>query len=340
MSFIKKLKNRGIRLKNYLIMQARKNTVIVCVLEKRKLMRGYKVYKRVSLEDNKKIYIFPYNSLGDIYILGLFYKAQNEKFADPFILVVTGNGCLCIAQMMGIKNIDVINARDMRHLAQFATVLQRELPNVEILHFQYPHNSISSGICNMYKLNFLTCYETLVFNQAITKKRIDFDLSMPLTEDEYTKWGLVKGKSVIISPYAKSVPPLPIYFWSTLTARLKKLGFTVITNCNGIHEEPIKGTKRGSFALEKAVAILEFAGFFIGLRSGFCDIVSSAKCRKIIIYPQNSKQYLSSLSHYSLRPLPGARSYKEITYSENPNFISYLILLLADTNQCLEERND
>ena len=31
--------------------------------------------------------------------------------------------------------------------------------------------------------------------------------------------------------------------------------------------------------------LLEYAGYFIGLRSGFCDIVSSAKCRKVVIYP-------------------------------------------------------
>ena len=30
--------------------------------------------------------------------------------------------------------------------------------------------------------------------------------------------------------------------------------------------------------------------FFIGIRSGLCDIISSAKCKKVIIYPRQQRE--------------------------------------------------
>lgn len=37
-------------------------------------------------------------------------------------------------------------------------------------------------------------------------------------------------------------------------------------------------------------AYTAYAGCFIGVRSGLCDIISTASCRKIILYPQKEKK--------------------------------------------------
>lgn len=337
MHYITKIKNRAIKFKDYILRQARKNTTIVCMLEKRKLNRGYKIYKSVSIDNIEHTYIFPYNSLGDIYIISLFFWAHNRKFINPFQLVVTGGGCLRVAKMMGIEKCVSINARDMRHLSQFAIAFQRELPNLEILHFEYPHTSLSSGLSNLYRLNFVDCYEEFIFSQKISKMNLRFNLSSTLNEDEINELGIIKGMSIIISPYAKSIQQLPEYFWIELSNRLTKLGFNVYTNCNGNYELPIRGTKRISFTLEKAVSILDYAGLFIGLRSGFCDIISSSKCEKVVIYSRTQHQYISNLEHYSLKKVPGARNFKEVIFSQSPDFISYVLSLLKVDNMHLED---
>ena len=58
-------------------------------------------------------------------------------------------------------------------------------------------------------------------------------------------------------------------------------------------EVPIKFTTPLDFPLTIANDILEYAGYFIGVRSGFCDIILNAACKKIILYPEN----IYGLSH-------------------------------------------
>lgn len=40
------------------------------------------------------------------------------------------------------------------------------------------------------------------------------------------------------------------------------------------------------FPVEASVPYLEYAGGFIGMRSGLCDVISSAACRKLLLYPK------------------------------------------------------
>lgn len=98
--------------------------------------------------------------------------------------------------------------------------------------------------------------------------------------------GIIKNKTVIIAPEANSVTTLPIEFWNEVIDVLNAKGYKVLINC-----QDIKGYHANNifFAYNEGVPILEYAGTFIGIRSGLCDIVSTAKCKKIIIYPKKTK---------------------------------------------------
>ena len=74
-------------------------------------------------------------------------------------------------------------------------------------------------------------------------------------------------------------------FWEHLADALKKKGYSVCTNVGTAEEVAVLGTQPLDFSLEYAKEILEIAGTFIGLRSGFCDLISQAECKKIIFYP-------------------------------------------------------
>lgn len=58
----------------------------------------------------------------------------------------------------------------------------------------------------------------------------------------------------------------------------------VCTNCGSPNEKEIEGTVALRFSYDISVPVIEKCGFFIGIRSGFCDVISTAKCKKIIIY--------------------------------------------------------
>jgi hypothetical protein len=111
----------------------------------------------------------------------------------------------------------------------------------------------------------------------------DFDYVREL----FTQKALPKGRTVIIAPYANSAKMLPPWFWEKLTRSLSQMGYKVCVNINSKTEiNPFTDIEEISFSYKESVAVLEYAGFFIALRSGLCDIVSSAKCKKIILYPE------------------------------------------------------
>ena len=69
-----------------------------------------------------------------------------------------------------------------------------------------------------------------------------------------------------------------------IAEKLKNRGYVVCTNCGSPAELPINGTIPLRFGFDISVPVLEKCGYFVGIRSGFCDIISSADCKKIIVY--------------------------------------------------------
>jgi hypothetical protein len=120
-----------------------------------------------------------------------------------------------------------------------------------------------------------------------------------------------KGKSVILSPYAKSVIELPAVFWEKIAADYSAEGFTIYTNVAN-NEQPVKGTIPLNIPISQMPAAVEFAGTFIGIRSGLCDVLYTADCRRIVVYPD---------CYYSTTPfkiaeffaLPGWESHQSLS---------------------------
>ncbi len=64
----------------------------------------------------------------------------------------------------------------------------------------------------------------------------------------------------------------------------KEQGRQVFTNVAG-DEKPLRGTIPISPLICEMKSVVERAGTFIGIRSGMCDVIRTAKCRKIALYP-------------------------------------------------------
>ena len=118
-----------------------------------------------------------------------------------------------------------------------------------------------------------------------------FGLPKDTVQTEPTNWqeypgidDIEDGKSVILSPYAKSVTALSSDIWNDIVSEYRNKGFKIFTNVTG-SEEPLAGTLPLNVPLNQMKSVLEKAGTFIGIRSGLCDVIRTADCMKVALYP-------------------------------------------------------
>ncbi len=275
-----------------------------------KLYKAKSIYNRLSKISNY-IYIFPFKSIGDIYILGLYRQSAAEKFNKDFTLVVVGEVCKKVALIMGFKKVISIDQNSMYILCKLKSLFNKEVSNMEVLHYDYYHTSIIFNVLEYNKINFSKCYSNVVFQE---KLNTNFVLSFKNDNniDQYCVDNkIIKGKTVILAPYAKSILDISIVFWENLALDLIDKGFIVFTNCGNDLELPITGTEKICFPLETAHSVVEYAGYFIGLRSGLCDFISNTKCLKVIIYPKWKGMNYKLIDFYSFNDMPYANNIVE-----------------------------
>lgn len=136
------------------------------------------------------------------------------------------------------------------------------------------------------KFNFMDTYRYFAFklkNSVFDYRKFNFNKTNETSIFSWESQGIIKDRTILIAPDANSVTKLPIWFWNGIIKELQAFGYTVFMNCfyPTFFRAPNLFT-----SYKSAVPMLEYAGAFIGVRSGFCDIISSAKCKKIILYPK------------------------------------------------------
>ncbi|EHL04230.1 hypothetical protein HMPREF0322_05150 [Desulfitobacterium hafniense DP7] len=106
----------------------------------------------------------------------------------------------------------------------------------------------------------------------------------------FTQYGAVPGRTVLLAPHTTGniAYSLPEKFWEQLAEGLKEIGYHILTNCAG-NEQPIRGTTAAYIPYAQIVPFLEMAGGFIGIRSGLCEIISSAACKKVVLHTYHSE---------------------------------------------------
>ena len=122
-------------------------------------------------------------------------------------------------------------------------------------------------------------------------------------------------RTVLVSPYANSyMDDALMKDWESLCSWLKNKEYTVLTNCGGNSELPIAGTTGIFIPLEYVVDFIEHGGWFIGIRSGLCDIVSGAKCKKIILYKEDLYGRGDYMAYHSLNDMELCKDAIELKY--------------------------
>ena len=96
---------------------------------------------------------------------------------------------------------------------------------------------------------------------------------------------------------------------------MKDRGFVVCTNSCGDTEPAVTGTIPVFFSLDIAPQLIEKAGYFIGIRSGFCDIISGSAAKKVILYHARERFFNgSTFEYFSLKGMGLCNDAVEIVF--------------------------
>lgn len=246
----------------------------------KRLNQGIESLNILKKEYENELLVFcPFNALGDIYLCMSYLPAfASKRGFDSTAVFVSSKACAKVVELFSNTKVKVIQQKELD--ATIQAVIYTEDQRCYIAHQDRPY------VINLHKAQYIKCIplETIyccgVFGLPKDTK--------PIIPDKWEKYPLLdnipKGESAIISPYAKSVTALSNEVWKEIVLDLISKGYTVYTNVAG-DENALEGTIPISPAINEMKSVVEQAGLFIGIRSGLCDVIRTADCRKIALYP-------------------------------------------------------
>lgn len=256
----------------------------------REVREGLALYEKIKSRYTDDFFVFlcPYPGTGDIYMAcSYFQKYCAQKGIRNYIFLTVGRNCKRAAELFQIKNIEVVSESEKIRLLQAWEFLGSEKMQLKPLLYwgwrtkRYLYADKYPGIT----FHEMFLYDVFGLDKTAVRILPIVDQSEEYAQRLFVRKKLRRGKTVILSPYAGSfISEMGIEEWARIARQLMERGYDVCTNCNGKSESPIEGTVPIFFPYYEAVSVLEYAGGFIALRSGFCDIASSARCKMVIIY--------------------------------------------------------
>lgn len=295
--------------------------------------RGYRIYQRYNLDlhgSNNWLFVFPYGGSGDIYMACIFLKqflAQEQ--IDDYCLLVDETLALKTLQLFFPHKGTLIAREEKRQILDAWAFCGSSVMHVKPLlywgwrtkRYPNPDSSMDITFLDVMKYDVYGYGKDAVWQ--IPDKRED---GYFYARDLFEKLDLKEGKTVILAPYAGSYRSgISSKLWETIAKRLTNLGYCVCTNSAGDSEPVVVGTKQIFFPLQYAVDVVDYAGGFIGVRSGFCDILSSSSAIFIVLYERalNAVKY----EYFSFVRMGFNKNAKELIYSgeDDNSFIEQIV---------------
>lgn len=220
----------------------------------------------------------PFPALGDIYFCMSYLPYFMERRGiDKVVICVSSMACAKVAALFG-KAALVMPQNELEAVIQAVFTLHYE--NAFVAHQDRPYVVKLHCALHIKRFSLEEIYRIGVFGLDDSIKPLK-----PVAWKEFTGiHEIVENQSVILSPYAKSVTALPKRLWEEIVDDLSGKGYHLFTNTTG-NEKPLPGTKAISPEISELKSVVERAGLFIGIRSGLCDVIRTADCRKIALYP-------------------------------------------------------
>lgn len=242
--------------------------------------RGAIKYEELRGKYPKHFFLLcPFAALGDIYFMMSYLPHYlRQRDITDYVICVIGKASAQVVALFGHCNVEILTQKDMDETIQGA--LYTKATDFFIPHQDRPY------VVNLYK--------------ALYVKRIPLEQiyccgvfglpkdTVPVQPHNFSQYpdleSIPRGKSVILSPYAKSVTALPEMVWMDIINDYKSKGYSCFTNVVG-DEMPLLGTEPISPLITQMQSVVEHAGTFVGIRSGMCDVIKTANAKKIALFP-------------------------------------------------------
>lgn len=319
----RQLLREGVNQRQILVLSLERPYAHLLVYSVYKQIRGKHIYERIIRQyPNRPILICPYTGTGDIYLIGTLlqqYLTANNIY--DYVFAVVSSACKKVAQLFGIRNIIQLKSTDeCGYLMQYYVF--HDDCQLKILNDCWPevYTNRTEWIRGLHGLNFTEMFRRFVFE--LDEKAEPIAPALPAEKDKVQKlldtYGLKGEKTVVLSPYSNTLADLPNAFWEEVANRLKQKGYSVCTNTGKTSETAVKGTVAVFVPFNLAIQFLNAAGGFIGVRSGFCDVISSSTAKKVILYDANNYFYnCSAYEYFSLNEMGLCSDAVEIQYHSN-----------------------
>lgn len=248
--------------------------------KKSRIEYGLKVIETIEKRHPNCFRIFcPLVALGDVYYcMSYLPYFMKEREITDCVICVASKGCGKVVSLFGKYQIEILEQYDLDAAIQAS--LYKQDTRAFISHQDRPYVIDLHKALYIKQITLEQIYCCGIFGLPIGTSAVE-----PTNFSEYPRLDRIKpGKTIILSPYAKSVTELNMSVWEQIVKKYKQDGYECYTNVVG-DESPIKGTLPISPEITEVKSVVERAGIFIGIRSGLCDILKSAKAKKIALYP-------------------------------------------------------
>ena len=248
--------------------------------KRERLERGLARHDRLSEKYPGYMKIFcPFNALGDVcFAMSYLPYFLTARGIGACVVCVIGNACAQVVKLFGDDPVEIFSQKEMDETIQAA--LYTEDKNSFIAHQDRPYVVNLHRALYVKKIPLEQIYCCGVFGLPKETEPCKPTCWRPYADLDR----IPEGRSVILSPYAKSVTALPHHVWEQIVDYYGERGCQCFTNVAG-DEKALPGTLPVSPKLAEVQSLVEHAGAFVGIRSGLCDILRYAKCEKTALYP-------------------------------------------------------
>ena len=274
---------------------------------------GALIYSSIRSESpDTRIYMCTYPGTGDIYLTGLYLRdrMRHDKVSECVFVVASESS----ARILRLFHLDDI----IRHIyvLKGRPECNNLLFHIRNMGFNMANAGLISNDYGVVRLERMSGINGIDFNTLFQKviffsdeKRIKADIRQEDADDIFEAADLLKGRTVVLSPYANTTMRLSEDMWVKIVSGLSSMGYSVCTNVAGDLEKAIEGTVPVYVPYEKIIDFVEKAGGFIGLRSGLCDLISGTEAKKVILYPPGVIFHNTDyLNYFSLKKMYDIKS--------------------------------
>ena len=244
--------------------------------------RGYKIYTNILKRVNNKYIFYNNRATGNTLLMGMYIDAY-VKFSGicDFMVVNTRKSSNKLCEVMGINSLFIdFQCCEKRAFERFVFFMHESELRLKTLN-PYNHHTNLITMRGYKGLDMHTMYRCLLY-RCDAQKPIK-GLLINNSDHLFSKYNLRVGHTIVISPSSYSLYGVEKDFWQDLIISLKSFGYDI---CINIGEGEYNSYDAVSVFVpyDELIDFVNKAGFFIGVRSGLCDLVAQTSAKMFVIY--------------------------------------------------------